>query len=468
MAFGILFDFDRNSNVSKVTKAADLVQQQWFLDAVNYPQPIDLFLFIGHNPVRLSDPVSTFSTVHSVVRSLRPNIPIQVFGGHTHIRDFTVYDDMSTGLEAGRYCETLGWLSLSGINSSSFTGNMKPRGVPNPSRKATNTSASSMVYSRRYLDWNRRTFAYHATGSQDSTFDLHSGLRVSSKISDSRKNLNLSDLYGCAPRTYCISCKPQDDPGSIYSFLPIAMGATVINASRADIPRVILLNSGGVRFDLVKGPFTYDDSFIVSPFKNTFQYVLLSKIYPAELMKVLRYVPSLPYNLARLVLPFLNAGKPVKRNPTPHFGSMPLPQSKELCENPVILHSNLQARASIARRQTIVYPGYTTTDDWGTAGDDTPHSKIPSYKPPNFIQGNGSFPTDGLDPDVIDVVFLDFFAKDVVAALQSLGWSGSMSDVSLYREKEFTSSTYLPLYVKKYLQQNMPNCPGGQGVGYDD
>lgn len=274
MAFGILFDFDRNSNVSKVMKAADLVQQQWFLDAVNYPQPIDLFLFIGHNPVRLSDPISTFGTVHSVVRSLRPNIPIQVFGGHTHIRDFTVYDDSSTGLEAGRYCETLGWLSLSGINSSSFTGNMKPHGVPNPSRKATNTSTSSMVYSRRYLDWNRRTFAYHAVGSQDSTFDLHSGLRVSSKISGLRTSYNLSGLYGCAPRTYCISCKPIDDPGSIFNFLPIAMGATVINESRADIPRYILLNSGGVRFDLVKGPFTYDDSFIVLPFKNTFQYVI--------------------------------------------------------------------------------------------------------------------------------------------------------------------------------------------------
>lgn len=32
--------------------------------------------------------------------------PIQAFGGHTHIRDFTVYDSMSTGLESGRYCET--------------------------------------------------------------------------------------------------------------------------------------------------------------------------------------------------------------------------------------------------------------------------------------------------------------------------------------------------------------------------
>ncbi|CAG8950703.1 hypothetical protein HYFRA_00002913 [Hymenoscyphus fraxineus] len=460
MSFGILFDFNRNSNVSRVTKAADMIKQQWFLDAVNFDQPIDLFILIGHNPVRLSDPVSTFGTVLSVIRSLRPNIPVQVLGGHTHIRDFTTYDEISTGIEAGRYCETVGWLSMSGINSSSFHGHMQPRGVPNPTQKATNTSKSSMVYSRRYLDWNRRTFAYHAIGSQDntfdtssnSTFDLHSGTRVSKKISEIRKNQNLTTLYGCAPSTYCISCKPIGDPGNIYSLLPVAVGATVINPARETIPRLILMQTGGVRYDLVKGPFTYDDSFIVSPFKNNFQYVSLS--------------------WTKMILPFLNAGKPIKRTPTPRWGSMPLsqalPQTKDTCEDPIIPHTPLQKRTQITRRQKIVTPGYTTTDDFGTDGDDTPHSQIPAFPRPNVIQGNGSFPTDGTDPTTVDLVFVDFVARDVVAALKSLEWSGSMADVQLYMPKEFTTQSYLPLFVKKYWQQNMPNCPGGSGIGYDD
>jgi hypothetical protein len=101
MAFGVLFDFTGNSNVSKVTKAATLVQQQWFLDAINYPEPIDLFLVIGHNPIRTTDFASTFGLLHNTIRALRPNVPIQAFGGHSHIRDFQVYDDMSTGLESG-------------------------------------------------------------------------------------------------------------------------------------------------------------------------------------------------------------------------------------------------------------------------------------------------------------------------------------------------------------------------------
>src|SRR3954462_9430644 len=43
MAFGVLYDFTGNSNVSRVTKAATMVKEQWFIDAVNYAQPIDLF-----------------------------------------------------------------------------------------------------------------------------------------------------------------------------------------------------------------------------------------------------------------------------------------------------------------------------------------------------------------------------------------------------------------------------------------
>lgn len=241
MAFGVLFDFTGNSNVSQVIKTKDLVKEQWFLDAINYPQEIDLFLVIGHNPPRPTVSSSTFGLLHSTIRGLRPNVPIQAFGGHTHIRDFAVYDEMSTGMESGRYCETLGFLSMSGIQSKNFKGKMKPEGVPNPNQRAikvahsstnstgstsastlhtttgtagsgpsgtasglsaSGTGQSTLLYSRRYLDWNRRTFAYHAVGSQDNTFDTPKGQAVNTEITNDRKKLNLTTLYGCAPETW--------------------------------------------------------------------------------------------------------------------------------------------------------------------------------------------------------------------------------------------------------------------------
>lgn len=86
MAFGVLFDFTGNSNVSKVIKTEDLVKESWFLEAVKFEKPIDLFVVIGHNPVRTTSKTSTFGTLYKTIRDLRPDVPIQAFGGHTHVR----------------------------------------------------------------------------------------------------------------------------------------------------------------------------------------------------------------------------------------------------------------------------------------------------------------------------------------------------------------------------------------------
>lgn len=451
MSFGVLYDFTGNSNVSKVIPAKTLVAEDWFLDAIDFKEPIDLFLLIGHNPVRRTDSSSTFGLLHDTIRSKRPEVPIQVFGGHSHIRDFTVYDDMSTGLESGRYCETLGWLSMSGINSSTFTGNDCPRGVPNPTRKATNTSTSDLVYSRKYLDWNRLTFEYHATDSQASTFDYHSGLNVTGKITDIRTELNLSSLYGCAPATYCAYCQPFGTPGNIFSLVETALGATVVNTTRATVPRYIIMNTGSIRFDLVEGPFTYDDSFIVSPFTDGFQYI-----------------PNVPYAQAQKVLAALNnATLPDKRS----FGYMPL-DVKDSCLDPTIglLSASTPALKTrgITRRQSVVTPGYTTTDDFGTDGDDTPHSMIPDYDQPEYCQGNASFPTDGSTPEAVDVIFLDYFATSVVQVLNGLGNNVTIAEVTYYLPDTFTTNSYLPVYAKMTpaWQADVPNCPAGKGVGF--
>ena len=273
----------------------------------------------------------------------------------------------------GRYCETLGFLSMSGVKSSNYTGNMKPNGVPNPTQKAIKVSngtatasaslstattlTSGLVYFRRYLDWNRLTFAYHAVGSQSSTFDFNSGENVTSQITEIRKELNLTTLYGCAPETYCQSCRPFGAEGNIFGLLETALAATVINESRADIPRLIIINTGTIRFDLVEGPFTLDDSFIVSPFPDAFQFI-----------------PDVPYSIASQVLGILNAGPYQKKRrdlETRDFDFLPL-VGGDACVDPVIggsshdSHNGLRPRSGPMtrgkhrRQTTTLTPGYAT------------------------------------------------------------------------------------------------------------
>jgi hypothetical protein len=471
MAFGVLFDFQRNSNVSRVIKAADMVKESWFTDAVKYPEPIDLFVVIGHNPARSNHSDSTFGTVYDAIRSMRSDIPIQIFGGHQHVRDFVVYDEMTTALGSGRYCETLGWLAMTGIKSPTFRGKMKPRGVPHPKRKARKVESrapdkdrgdddessvsgrSNLRYARRYLDWNRLTFAFHAVGSQDHALDTTHGVEVTHEITDARKALNLTYVFGCAPRTYCASCKPFGDEGNIYSLLADAFAGVVVNPERAEVPRLLLTNTGSVRFDLVQGPFTIDDSFIVSPFTNTLQYI-----------------PDVPYAQASQVLGILNAGPWQKRSLAE---DMPFPLADGgACADPP--YTSMKAKRdtlaprSITRRQLEygdLTSGYVTTDDFGSDGDDTPHSKIPYFQYPNDVQANASFPADGSTPETADLVFVSYIGANwVVPALNEAGGSYTADDIELYMPEDFTTNEILSTYAALEWQANMPNCPVGGAI----
>jgi hypothetical protein len=314
---------------------------------------------------------------------------------------------------------------MSGINSSTYNGVKQPHGVPNPTRKAINGTTSTTVYSRRYLDWNRLTFEYHAVGSQTSTFDYHSGLRVTDEITSTRQRIGITALFGCAPASYCFSCAPFNSPGNIFSILSVALAATVINPARSTIPRLIILNTGSVRFGLFKGSFTYDGSFIVSPFDDSFQYI-----------------PNVPYSMASKVLAGLN-GAPLtskKRSDpaAPELGAMPLP-GHDHCVNPTLgpidaADSAELKNRGVQRRQAteMLTLGYTTQDDFGTDGDDTPHLRIPQYPQPNYFQGNASLPVSPSPTTPIDLIFLDFIAPDVLEILTSLGGTYTTADIAYY------------------------------------
>lgn len=211
-------------------------------------------------------------------------------------------------MESGRYCETLGWFSMNGFDYLDYNG---PAGLPSATQPAvkvvstvtassapltasptltTVTTTSSQVtptasapvsykykYSRRYLDWNRLTFEYHANGSQvgyqsktaanvsedwyispakAKIFDTKKGITITDDITTTRTNLNLSYLLGCAPQSWCATCAPFGSQNNIYTLLSQALAQTVVQPARSTVPRLIILNTGSVRYDLAMGPFT--------------------------------------------------------------------------------------------------------------------------------------------------------------------------------------------------------------------
>lgn len=422
MAFGVLFDMNPPAKDTQIQLAKDMVNEDWFKTAVGQSD-IDLFVLIGHNPARLNitdhDNNSTLKFITETIQKNRPDIPVQAFSGHSHIRDFVVYNENSTALQSGKYGDTVGWLAMTGIKSNTYKGVMNPAGVPNPRRPArlvtsmsTNEASEtadtpSLKYARRYLDFNRQTFQFHTnTSGNDTAFDTTIGLGVSKNITELRTKNNLTQYFGCAPRSYCISCRPYDDEGNIYNLVRKALEKIVVSSTGNTTSRLIFTNRNGIRYDLSQGPFTRDDSYIVCPFTDGF-----------------RVVHNVSSEHASKILGFIDI-KCSSGTGATTFESLPSDnkEDNDSWDAPAgFTGQKVLSRRGVQDSVGMLTPGYTTNDDFGTDGDDTQHSTIPHYEPPAYVQGNVTILNSaGQVPEHYDVVYIKHMELKVLAALKCL------------------------------------------------
>lgn len=353
--------------------------------------------------------------VLAAIRKIHPDIPVQIFGGHRHLRKFKKYDEKSTALESGRYFETVGFLSIDGLVSGA------------------KGAASKLSFFRRYIDANRAGYQHH-TGTNHHTFDTPEGLNMTAELAQYRQELDLDRLIGCAPQDYSLNNDPYGSPNNWYTFLEeTVLPKTVINKARQNIPRVIFINSGSQRFDVFKGPFTYDTSFLISPFTSKF---LFARDVPWKHASQLREYFESDTN------PYSHTLAPVGGEP-----AHPLLKS-----NSFRTTSRTQHILSNGRPATIV-PGYTTRDDFGDDGDDTVHSEITWYPSPKVIQGNASFPDNWEEnpPEAVDVVFMDFIGWGVAAGLNEISGTKEWKvlDFEPYMGEEDTMTKLLLEYVEE-------------------
>ncbi|KAL5335671.1 Metallo-dependent phosphatase-like protein [Aspergillus crustosus] len=391
VAFGFLFDFTMNSNNTVVQPVEETVRESWFQEAV-HDQEVDLFLAVGHVPVRSKE----YDAVLRAIRASHPSTPVQFFGGHYHIRDCAQYDSSAYGLASGRFMETIGFMSIDGLSTKD---------------KQRKPGSTGPTFERRYIDNNLSSF-YHHTGLDEVTFPTEQGQNVSRLIQQSRSVLQLDEIYGCIPQSLWMSRFPYTAEDSIYSWLKKRVLPEMLkDNSRPKIPAFAIVNTGAIRFDLFKGQFTRDSAFIVSPFTSGF-----------------RYLKDVPYSKAKLILEVLNAQPKIVTDSQDTRSPLPwnLAPPEQAAYNHTTSHgnndglildmSNYQRPVlSNVHPQLEVVPGYTTTDDLGSDGDDTIHSKINFYPAPNCIHAL-IFKAESAVPKSIDLVYVDFIEPYVAAA----------------------------------------------------
>lgn len=426
LAFGFLFDFTGNANNTIVQPVEKTIQEKWFQDAIR--EDVDLFVVVGHAIPRGPE----YKAIFEAIRRQKWDTPIQFFGGHSHIRDFTKYDSKAYALQSGRYMETIGWLSIEGIKSKGKTGDPKQT-----------DAQTSYTVKRRYIDNNLFGYHYH-TGLNETTFPTEHGKNVSALIQEARKALELDFNFGCAPKDLWLNRAPYPSDDSLLTWLEKEVIPGVINnKDRKGKPTLAITNSGAMRFDIFKGSFSRDTTYIISPFVSKY-----------------RYIKDVPYKSAKNLLKLLNNGGPIFTTSGLHVSQLAPPEQMSILTDHIAsTHSSrhtstlgsAQSPLLLSSESPALIPGYTTKDDSGSDGDDTVHAPISFYRVPNCIQSSISFPASG-DPETVDIVYIDFIQPWILLALQFYGEKYTTDDTKGYMDGTLTE--LMTGWIKKHWGQD--------------
>ena len=414
LAYGFLYDFTGNSNNTVVQKVESIIKEKWFQETLR-DREVDLFLVIGHVGLRSPE----YASIFKAIRESHWDTPIQFFGGHTHIRDYAKYDNKAYALESGRYMETIGFQSVTGLSTSGKASSASPHAAVKAAPK----------FSRRYIDNNLFSF-YHHTELNATTFSTEHGRNVSFMISSAREDLKLDKTYGCAPRDYWTNRSPFPNENSIFSWLQEeVLPDMILDPERGAKPRMVLTNTGALRFDIFKGPFTVDTTYTVSPFTSGF-----------------RFIKDVPYSVAKRLLTILNQKVPQLWSVEESFAfKSPVPSRESYAHDindDQLYHTYDQTPISSNKDKddTDLTPGYTTTDDAGSDGDDTLHSPIKFYRVPNCLESRIDFPptaslsSESANPTSVDMIYVDFIESYVLLALKFLGTDFALGDTEVYMD----------------------------------
>ena len=394
------------------------MKEEWFTEALK-DKDLDLIIVYGHVDIRSEEYALLFSTI----RSVHWDTPIQFFGGHSHIRDYKIFDSKSVALESGRYMETLGFMSIDGLSAG---GTKDTSSAPQKSK---------LTFSRRYIDNNLFSMQHHS-GKDGKDFPTEHGKQVSKAIGDARQSLGLGKVYGCAPQDLWVSRRPYPHNESIFTWIGEQLLPQTIEKSeriRSGGKAIVITNTGAIRFDIFKGTFTKDTKFLVSPFTSS-----------------IRYVKDVPYKVASRVLKLLNNEGPIVLEMMQSNALLQPPEVSAARHRPHLLATQTNAFASPQQDQALLrssddlqtFPGYTTKDDAGTDGDDTIHEPITFYNVPNCIQADVGFSESNersQEVETVDLMYNEFIEKWVLLALEYLGEKRGLEDTQAFDDgKSFT------------------------------
>lgn len=466
LTFGFLYNMLDASPAVTVETIESVVEEQWFIEAVGASNLYDAILVMAHMDVKDALVSVVLDKIRSIVGSL---IPVQFLTGHTHYRGINTLDEASESFEAGRFLDTIGfvsfpkkqtlvkisnnrklqgsdegerpplfggpggmeWQNASEANenntASSSAATIAPATkspstkppttlaptIPQPISSSNNTSTASAAnntpayppmpstttptaapthlialnFEHRFIDTDVATLEAILGVSDLATED---GARLSEFITRTRQELGLLEVVGCAPNSYFVD-QPVENEYSLWRlFLLNVAPFRMLQPTSSAGPnqqRMLLADTGGLRYDVADGQLIKDDVIAVAPFNDT----------------MFSIGPEVPGSVVIQLVAYLNAATSVDN---PKFDNFVLSPSLEEIQPDVtyeILVAEFAAQKVLEGFDEINYnrtvsqtdSGFRSTDVWLDYIESNWKCKHHETSPPGHGQGGGSHHTEG-------------------------------------------------------------------------
>ncbi len=242
MVFGFLYHMTDHCPSVDVEDPAETVKSDRYQTALSEAEDVDAIVVLSHMDLK-DDNVYVIS---SAIRELLPEKPLQFVTGHTHYRGWSKVDSASSSFEAGKYLDTVGWISFD--------------------------LSDSIYFNFQYVDANLSTI-YNFTGVSEEDFRTPLGSSIEDAITKTVSELELGEVLGCPPMSYSYTAG-LGTPDSLYDlYMNTIIPNAVLDAPTGTGNNAWHVSSTGtLRYDVYEGLFTYDDVFAVAPFANVFMY----------------------------------------------------------------------------------------------------------------------------------------------------------------------------------------------------
>ena len=292
-------------SVSNVEKE---VKEKWFQNALKN-EDYDAVLVLAH----MDHEDSAVHAIRQAIRGItnKPKLPIQFITGHTHIRAVSYPDDYSSSFEAGRYLDTVGFVSFptyanvlngnymtrmntnaggspggdvvatvppsepslitepSSVNGTTFAPTTPVATVPpQPQQNPTTTTPpGNPMFQNVFMDANIGVFRKALGNIEKQEFDTEDGLELSKFIYHTQQKMGLLEEIGCADKDYLLNATLDDD-ASLWGLFQREVGPFWFEADVENF--ILLLSKDTWRYDLRSAlPLVLDDLIAVAPFNDT-------------------------------------------------------------------------------------------------------------------------------------------------------------------------------------------------------